>query len=139
MITLRSHPKVKASCWFWHKLNILSWLRESMYFNSLVNHENWYPCVMIHYRSYPVCITYTSALTMGNSSWQPRQIILSIRRWCATVSNRFPKSMNQLWTTYLLTKNPWLVFFLQLLMHSNHVQCKRHGLNAQINVNTPKW
>ena len=27
---------------------------------------------------------------------------------------------------------------MQLLMHPSHVQCERHGLNAQINVNTPK-
>ena len=27
---------------------------------------------------------------------------------------------------------------MQLLMHTTHVQCKRRGLYAQINVNTPK-
>ena len=93
---------------------------------------------MIHYRSYPVCITYTSVLTMGNPSRRPRQVILPIRRWCTTISTRLPKSMNQLWTTYLFTKNPCLVSSMQLLMYPSHVQCKRYGLNAQINVNTPK-
>ena len=63
-------------------------------------------CFMIHRRSCLVCITYTSTLIIGNSSWWPRQAIPSIRRWCTTVSTELPKFMNQLWTTYLLTKNP---------------------------------
>ena len=32
--------------------------------------------------------------------------------------------MNRLWTTYLLIRNPWLVFFMQLLMHPSHVQVR---------------
>ena len=54
---------------------------------SLVNHEN---CVMIDYRSCLVCISYTSALTMGNSSQRPRQAITPIRTWCTTISTRLP-------------------------------------------------
>ena len=86
---------------------------------------------MIHRRSCLVCITYTSALTMGNASRQSRQVIPPIRRWCTTVSTELSKSINQLWTTYLLTRNPWLVSSVQLLMNSSHVLCKRHELNAQ--------
>ena len=33
--------------------------------------------------------------------------------------------MNQLWTTYVLTRNPWLVSSMQLLMYLSYVQCKR--------------
>ena len=89
------------------------------------------------FRSWPMCITCTSTLTMGNPSRRLRQAIPSIRKWRTAVSTRLPKSMNQLWTTYLLTRNSWLVSSVQCLMHPSHVQCKRHELNAQINVNIP--
>ena len=111
---------------------------ESMQYGNLVNYDNWLPCVMIHRKSYPICITYTSALTMGNPSRWLRQAIPLIRRRCTTISIGLPKSMNQRWINYLLTRSPWLVYSMQFLMHPNHVQCKRHELNAQINVNTPK-
>ena len=75
---------------------------------------------------------------MGNPFQRPRQVILPIRRWYIIVSTGLPKFMNRLWTTYLLTKNLGLVSFVELLMHTSHIQCKKHGLNAQINVNTPK-
>ena len=35
-------------------------------------------------------------------------------------------------------KEPITISSVQILMHTSHVQCERHGLNAQINVNTPK-
>ena len=31
---------------------------------------------------------------------------LQLGKWCTTVSTELPKFMNQLWTTFLLTKNP---------------------------------
>ena len=71
---------------------------------------------MIHHRSCPMCIIYTSALTMGNSSQWPRRVIPPIRRWCTIVSTELPKSMNWLWTIYLLTRNPWLVSSIQFLI-----------------------
>ena len=46
--------------------------------------------------------------------------------------------MNRLWTTYPLTRNPWLVSSVQPPMNPNYVQCKRHELETQINVNIPK-
>ena len=42
------------------------------------------------------------------------------------------------WTNCGQLIYPWLVSFTQLLMHPSHVKCKRHGLNAHINGNTPK-
>ena len=93
---------------------------------------------MIHPRSYPVCITYTTTLTMANPSRQSRQVIPPIRRWCTIVSIRLPKFINWLWITHLFIRNPWLVSSMQLLIHPSHVQCKRYGLNDQININAWK-
>ena len=94
-----------------------------MQYTSLVNHDNWWSCI-IHHRSCLVYITCISALTMENPCRQPGQVIPPIKRWCTTVSTGLSKSMNQLWTTYLLTKNLWLVSFVQLLMHPNHIHVK---------------
>ena len=69
---------------------------ECMQYSSLVNHENWLPCIMIHHRSCSVCIIYANGITMGNPSWRPRQVIPPSRRWCTTASTGLPKP----WTNY---------------------------------------
>ena len=79
---------------------------------------------MVHHRSCPMCITHTSVLTMGNSSQRPRWVVLPIRRWCTTIFTGLPKSMNQLWTTYLITRNSRLVSSMQLLMHPSYVNVR---------------
>ena len=69
---------------------------ESMQYSSLVNHENWLPCIMIHHRSCSVCIIYANGITMGNPSWRPRQVIPPSRRWSTIASTGLLKP----WTNY---------------------------------------
>ena len=61
---------------------------------------------MIRRKFCPVCITYTSMLTMETHIDDQDKSSLQLGKWCTTVSTELPKFMNQLWTTYLLTKNP---------------------------------
>ena len=94
--------KVESPC------NIVAW-----WIMTVVNLASWFTIGLVY------CSSHT--LTMRHSSQWPRQVIPPIRRWCTTTFIGLSKSMNQLWTTYLLTRNRWLVSSVQLLMHPSHV------------------
>ena len=78
----------------------------SMKYSNLVNHEHMWP-------------NHEQLIY-----WQPIQVIPLIRMSCITTSTGLSKSMNWLWTSYLLTRNPRLVFYMQLLMYLSHMNVR---------------
>ena len=59
----------------------------------------------------------------------------SIKRWCTTTSNGLLKSINLLWTNYLLARNSLLGSSVQLLIYPSYVQCKRCYVRMLIEYN----